>query len=737
MKTLTNKAYLFLAIFLITTIHFAHSENSPPFRDGADAVPDLYSAALAGAGSFSTSTGGATVSAVNPAQGGDANRMIFDASFLGIAPILPGDASGNMTAVSLGALFPTRFGVFGGSMRFIGGLESNRFDHFPIHSTFGGNLFAAREVYPGMSVGAGLNFGFGYDWTLSADIGFRYNMGRLAFLDNFTWAFVMRGLGKSYFPTWLTPMGGVSFDLWRIDGTEGRRDPLVLNLSADISFPALFFPVDSDGNFAPNVTLKTGMNLTIAEIVTLSVGWPSASGLNAQELRLGTRFPAIPSIGLCVNIMLPSGGERIAGGRLPSDGDLRISTAFRPLYEGITAVGAGVSWYVGITDTNPPVIRINYPEVAHFSPNHSGINDVLEIPVSITDEGFVTSWMLEIKDENDNIIRVIENAELRFTSFNFQDFFRRIVTPKSHIDVPDVLVWNGIRDDGSLAPDGRYFFRITATDDSDNTAETQWFETVLRITPPVISITDIPASQRIFDPTGEGGRPSITFYLSGSEEEAWESGMYNVAGERVRTFEVISGQPHAITWDGRNDAGVNAPDGVYTFRVSATCRAQTFASAQMANIILDSRDADVFLTTSVSHIAPAPNQTAGLVYFNIRLSMQDGIENWRLELVDETGTVQRTFTDGTQVPQTINWNGLTQAGIIREGIYTPRLTVVYTRGDVITATATTVVVDVSGPALTLRFTPEYFSPDNDGFNDELFIYLSAIDASPIATWSLE
>ncbi|MDR2542077.1 MAG: OmpA family protein [Treponema sp.] len=732
MKNRNKTVFLLLVMFLVLTGHYVYSQNSP---FGADAVPDLYSASLAGAGSFTTSTGGAPASAINPAQGGDAHRMIFDVSYLAISPILKGEEDGGrMSSLSLGALFPTKYGVFGGSLRYIGGLKDNRFNYFPIYSTFGGNFFAAKEVYPGMSVGAGLNFGIGNNdySTLSADLGFRYNTGSFAFLENFTLAFVLRGLGVNYFPTHLTPMGGVSFDLLRVEGADGSKDPLVLNASADIGFPSAFW-----WNNSTSMIFKFGLNLTIAEIVTISTAWPGGSGFNTRELTNGAAFPAIPSVGLSVNIQLPSGGENIVGGRLPSDGDLTISTAFKPLYEGVTAVGGGLSWYVGIKDNDPPVIKVDIQEIPHFSPNNDGKSDTLEIPISITDQGFITSWMMEIKDEEGNIVRIIENKEQRFESFNFKDFFRRIFSVKKHIDVPDILIWNGLKNTGELAPEGRYFFTITATDDSDNTAVTEVFETVLRITPPVINVNDIPAAQRIFDPTGEGGRPTITFNSSGSNEEAWESGMYNVSGERVRTFEVMSGQPRSVVWDGRDDSGNIAPDGVYSFRIGATCRAQTSASAEMTNIILDSRKADVFLTASVSGIKPAQNQTSNLVDFSIRLLLQDGIDNWKLELIDETGEVQRTFSGGATVPANIGWNGLTQQGEIREGVYTPQLTVTYTRGDVISAAATTVIVDVSGPVLTVVTTPEYFSPDNDGFNDELFIHLTAVDASPIANWVFE
>jgi len=733
-KLIIKKTGLFLSVLLLST-GILYAEQSP---FGADAVPDLYSAALAPNG-FTTTTGGAPVSAVNPAQGGDADRMVFDASYLAI-PVFAGgkEEGGYMQSISAGALFPTRYGVFGGSIRYIGGFSDNQFVYFPIDPTFSGNVSAAKEVYPGMSLGLGLNFGFGAGSTFNGDLGFRYNFGDLFFLKNFTVGIVMRGLGISYFPTWFTPMGGVSFDLLHIEGAEGKKDPFLFTLSNDISFPSLFYPPYT------SLIFKTGFNLTVAEIVTLSMSWPGGSGFNVRELadNKAVSFPSIPAIGVTVNIALPSSGERIAGGRLPSDGDLKISTAYKPLYEGIAAVGAGVSWYVGVADTRPPVIRTDYPETAYFSPNNDGKADTLDIPVSITDQGYVVSWQVEIKDESGNIVRIIENKEQRFETFSFRDFFNRIVSPKSQIDIPSVISWDGIRSSGDLAPDGRYFFTITATDNSGNTAVSPAFEAVLKNTPPTVTIAALTEAQKIFDPKssqnpGQGGNSAVIITPRGSSEEKWESGIYDSAGARVRTFENQSGNPRALTWDGRNDSGQIAPDGVYSFRINTTDRALNSASAELTNIILDSREAGAFLTSSVNAIRPAPNQSASLVNFAIRLLLTDGIDNWKLELKDETGTVQRSFTGRSQVPAVQGWNGLTEQGLIREGLYTPELTVNYTRGDVVTARATNVLVDVTGPVLGIVTTPEYFSPDNDGENDELFIFLTAQDASPIANWVLE
>jgi len=739
-KLIMNNKFIIRAVLLVTTAFFLTISglyaDPTPSPYGADAVPDLYAPFIAGPGGFTTTTGGAPASALNPAQGGTAHRMVFDVGYLAI-PGLYGKSkedNGYLQALEIGALFPTRFGVFGSSLRYIGGFGSDdyQFTSFPIGNTFGGNISAAKEVYPGMSVGAGINFGIGEDWTLSGDLGFHYNTGKLGPFENFTYAATFRGLGKSYFPTWFTPAGGISFDVVRVKGKEGKKDPFVLNFATDLSVPSVFYFKYM------SLILKTGINMTIAELVNISFSWPGGSGLNLRELReKNTSFTGIPSIGLSFNFTLPSGGNRIAGGRLPSDGDLKISGAFKPLYEGVTAIGGGVSWYVGLEDKKPPVIDPDYPQTAYFSPNNDGKADNLEFPVSIADDKYVTSWVMEIKDERGEIVRTIENKEQRFDSFSAKDFFGRIFTSKKQIDIPSELRWDGIRDSGTMAADGKYTFTITATDDSNNTSVSPVYEVVLKNTPPTVSIDNIADAQKIFDPKGAGGRNTITITPRGSSEEAWESGIYNASGEKIRTFEAESGTPRPRAWDGKNDAGQIAPDGVYSFRISATDRAKNSADASMSNIILDSREAGAFLTSSVSAIAPKPNQSANLVDFNIRLLLQDGIENWKLELKDETGAVQKTFSGTNRVPAVQSWNGLTEENTIREGVYTPELTVNYTRGDVVTTKATTVLVDVSGPQLTFASTPEYFSPDNDSTEDELIISLIAKDASPIAAWSLE
>jgi hypothetical protein len=56
---------------------------------------------------------------------------------------------------------------------------------------------------------------------------------------------------------------------------------------------------------------------------------------------------------------------------------------------------------------------------------------------------------------------------------------------------------------------------------------------------------------------------------------------------------------------------------------------------------------------------------------------------------------------------------------------------------VLTATTSPFVSSVTPPQLTVRTAPEYFSPDNDGVDDDLFIALGALSAVPLKSWSFQ
>jgi flagellar hook assembly protein FlgD len=680
-------------------------------QHGSETVLDLASPELAGRGAFITSQGGAPASVANPAAGGDAQRIVFDAGALLLLSTSAGGGLG--TTIELGALFPTKYAVFGGSLHF---LTSPGFDgQFPVGTTFGGNLNAAKELYPGFNVGLGFNLGGGQDddkdgvMTVAGDVGIRHNLGKVGPLQNFTYAFVFRGLGKSYMPGAFTPNLGISFDFIHLYGRDDKPDPLAAKFNADFSFPTF-----------ENVTGKFGVSATVAELVTLA----ASAGFNVRDWQeSGDRKPKwIPSIGLTVNLGLLSSGKRIAGGRLPSDGDLGISLGFKPLYGDIIAIGPGVSWSVGVLDKRPPVIVADYSDVMWISPNNDGKADVLEFPVTITDQRYVAEWKMEIFDESGNLVRTYRNKETRVETLGFKNVVNRLIAGKAGVEVPPGFRWDGIFDSGDIAADGAYTFVISATDDNGNTASTDVYTVMVDNTAPEIQVEEIADAAKIFSPDGDGNKDTVAIAQSGSEEELWDGGIYNAAGEKIRSFAFRNEAPSPIVWDGADDAGRIVQDGVYSYRTASTDRALNSGDASIGNIIVSTLQPRVSLTINDAFFSPNGDGVKDTLTLNALAPVKEGVTGWSVTVRDNSGTVRRTMTgdSSSPVPERILFDGRGDYGtVLSEGAYNAELSVSYRNGYVSGSLSPVFTLDITPPRATVRTEYNAFSPNNDGVQDEM------------------
>ncbi|AEJ20474.1 FlgD immunoglobulin-like domain containing protein [Gracilinema caldarium] len=662
---------------------------------GVDTAQDLYSPQAAGGGLFSTSTGTSAAQSLNPASAGQAQRTLLDAGYLVLTGL--GSETGIGHAISLGAIYPTKYAVFSGSTR----LLSSPFDAFPIGTTFAIDLGVAKELYPGMTVGTGLNFGLGSDWTAALDLGFRYNMGKLYMLDDFTWAVVFGGLGKSFLPSPFTLAGGVSFDYLHISGKDGKPDPLRLGFATDLSIPTL-----------TNLIWKLGLSATIAQIITIS----SSTGFNIQEALDGNHPSVIPSIGITANFTLK-------GTTTNQQGDVGGTLAAKPLYNDIWAFGTGVSWTMGVADKKPPVITIEYPETRYISPNNDGKADALEFPISITDQRYVDWWKFEIYDNNNNVVRTYRNKERRPETQGFRNVLDRILDVKSGVTVPETLRWDGILESGEVAPDGIYYFSLSAADDNENTATSPRYEVIVDTTAPIVEITSAGGSSdlsklKIFSPDGDGNKDSFEIILKGSQEDLWDAGIYTAAGTKIRSFNIINGSPERIVWDGKNDNGAIVPDGVYSYRITATDRAHNSISMQLDNIIVNTERPVVSLLIGDSYFSPNGDAIKDTLRMSPGVPVKEGIVEWKLVVKNQNGTIVRNYFGKQSIPPQTDFDGRNDSGnLIAEGIYQAELSVIYQNGHIATTLSPTFVMDITAPSGTVQTEYPAFSPNNDGKQD--------------------
>jgi flagellar hook assembly protein FlgD/outer membrane protein OmpA-like peptidoglycan-associated protein len=419
------------------------------------------------------------------------------------------------------------------------------------------------------------------------------------------------------------------------------------------------------------------------------------------------------------------------GGKLPDDGVVTATAALRPLYNDILALGAGLTWTVGVADKKPPVITVDYPETVYVSPNNDGRGDELEFPVTITDQRYIASWVMEIRDESGAVVRTYRNKERRPETQGVKNIISLLTDVKSGVEVPAALRWDGVFDSGETAPDGEYTFTLSSSDDNGNTAVTAAYTVVVDNTPPAVEIAEMTEAERIFSPDGDGNKETLTINQTGSFEDLWEEGIYDAGGNRVRGFTTANGEPGNRTWDGTNDEGLIVPDGVYSYRISATDRAKNSESASLENIIVNTIQPTVNLVIADAYFSPNGDGVKDTILFAPLVPVKEGITGWSLQIQDMQGNLQRTISGGgasggdsaVTVPARIDFDGRNDRGtILSEGVYQGNLSVNYRNGYVSSAFSPSFTLDITPPAARVSAAYPAFSPDNDGNQDEMILY---------------
>ncbi|MDE6737075.1 MAG: flagellar motor protein MotB, partial [Treponemataceae bacterium] len=206
----------------------------------------------------------------------------------------------------------------------------------------------------------------------------------------------------------------------------------------------------------------------------------------------------------------------------------------------------------------------------YISPNNDGVQDTLAVPLKIKEKRYVVDWSFVITDANGAVVRTIGNKEKREDKVTFKSFFKSLFSPKTGVTIPATVVWNGVMDNGQVAPDGTYYYTFSATDDNGNSARTSPLTVIVDNTPPEIELTQLAAGDKIF---GEGAKATLKVRQRGSEEDLWTGVFTDNAGTAVRTFTWKDSAPLSFDWGGTDDNGAPLPDGVYNYKISATDRA--------------------------------------------------------------------------------------------------------------------------------------------------------------------
>lgn len=315
----------------------------------------------------------------------------------------------------------------------------------------------------------------------------------------------------------------------------------------------------------------------------------------------------------------------------------------------------------------------------------------------------------------------------------------RVVKTENGTTVPSSLVWDGMTDGGVIAADGDYTatLKIISANGSDVSVTTQPF--TLDTYAPYVSAS-MPWTVFSAEETSRQ-QTAIVNILNCTQENLWTATVFDIAESPVRHFTwngaIKTNGASRFEWDGTDDAGNVLPDGEYSIVLASEDAAGNKFSSTIEKITLDCREVRVFLTREYDGISPNGDGFLENQTFTLRLIVPDGISNWQFDIRRDDGSVARSWKDdGThRVPYTITWDGLDSAKRAGEGTFIGVFSASYAKGNELRSVSAPFVCTATPPVLSVSTTPEYFSPDNDGVDDDLFISLSGHTKASIETWS--
>ncbi|MEE0878464.1 MAG: FlgD immunoglobulin-like domain containing protein [Treponemataceae bacterium] len=372
----------------------------------------------------------------------------------------------------------------------------------------------------------------------------------------------------------------------------------------------------------------------------------------------------------------------------------------------------------------------------YISPNNDGVQDELVVPLDIKDKRYISEWSFVVTDKNGNILRTIGNKHKRadtatdvfknlFSGEGFKGFFDNLgktFAPKSGVEVPSEVRWNGVFDSGEIAPDGTYFYYLSAKDDNDNESRTKTYSVVVDNTPPQIDLIQPKESEKIF---GAGLKPTINIKQTGSEEDLWTAKISDISGNIVRNYSWQNSSPKNISWEGENDNLSAVSEGVYIYEVTCTDKAgNTSQKAVVSNIIYDAIPRSVNLSIQGSPFSPNNDNVKDIISVFPSVQNTSGLMRTKIEILDKTGKIYRTIELDKEKfinneISSIEYDGKDDKGyFLFDGEYQLAFSAIFNNGQE-PRMSRNIIIDNLAPRASLYAESDVLSPDGDGNKDTI------------------
>ncbi len=402
--------------------------------------------------------------------------------------------------------------------------------------------------------------------------------------------------------------------------------------------------------------------------------------------------------------------------------------------------GFGFAHYCGMTfqfgeiDTQPPQAEI-FASEKYISPNYDGRQDYLLFTTRVRDRGRIKGWRLQILNADRDIVREYRLSETGVSDrLTISALAARAFRKKESLVVPEAILWDGTDSRGRIVPDGSYSYSFMVWDERDNISSAKTGTLYVDTTPPA---AELKADDLLFSPNGD--RRKDTFVVeqkfSGSPDDKWNAAIVDANGVSIRHYAWTTREaPARFSWDGRDDAGNEVAEGLYSYSVECADSAGNIEKKTIGNISLTRHYEEADITCSMQYFSPTLH---GETKFFLSLSNTRGLKEWRVILTDSNGKPVKEFSGTSEVPRIITWDGKNADGKpCIDGRYYYRFYTEFESGNIPSSFDKELVIDGTPPKIKCGFSPSLFSPDGDGENDTLTLYPVAGDDFGLKFWNV-
>ena len=158
--------------------------------------------------------------------------------------------------------------------------------------------------------------------------------------------------------------------------------------------------------------------------------------------------------------------------------------------------------------------------------------------------------------------------------------------------------------------------------------------------------------------------------------------------------------------------------------------------------MIDSRVPKAYITAELPAFSPNGDGIKDTQTLTVHTTLKDGLAAWSIAIKSADNSIAtpvKTWSSekGNAFASSLQWDGKSDTGRVAAGTFIAELSLLYTKGDELVVSTAPFVSSTKAPVLGVTMAPKYFSPDNDGNEDELFINLSAKSDTPLKQWSFE